>query len=137
VKSAFPDSHVAYFDSSAIVKLFRQEPQSAALREFLGGRARLATSELAVVEATRVARRFGGPEATRVLAVLSGLALRGLTRRVLARAAQLDPPSLRSLDAIHLATFLELAPLPAFLITYDAAMAEAARMAGVRVVAPA
>jgi predicted nucleic acid-binding protein len=55
---------------------------------------------------------------------------------VRARAAALDPPTLRTLDAIHLATALEVrAELQAF-VTYDVRLAAAAEAEGLEVLAP-
>ena len=53
-----------------------------------------------------------------------------------AHAARLGPPTVRSLDAIHLASALTVgADLHAF-ATYDARLAEAARLVGLPVVQP-
>jgi predicted nucleic acid-binding protein len=48
----------------------------------------------------------------------------------------MGPAALRTLDAIHLATALELGPIDAF-VTYDDRLAEAARGIGLPVVRPA
>jgi len=69
--------------------------------------------------------------------VLAGVALVGLTPAILQRAADLEPPGLRSLDAIHVATALELGRGLLALVTYDLRMFEAAGSLGVPVVAPA
>ena len=55
---------------------------------------------------------------------------------VFERAAMLDPESARSLDAIHLASALELGDELDELATYDAHLAEAARCYGITVVSP-
>jgi hypothetical protein len=55
---------------------------------------------------------------------------------VRARAAALDSPALRTLDALHLATALEIgAELRAF-ATYDERLAAAAAAEGLEVLAP-
>jgi predicted nucleic acid-binding protein len=46
-----------------------------------------------------------------------------------------DPRTLRSLDAVHLATAALAAPLEAFVV-YDDRLAEAARAVGITVVQP-
>jgi predicted nucleic acid-binding protein len=46
------------------------------------------------------------------------------------------PPRLRTLDAIHLATALDLADSLSTLLTYDKLLAEAARAAGLTVLSP-
>jgi predicted nucleic acid-binding protein len=60
-----------------------------------------------------------------------------MTRSILHRAGQLDPPPLRTLDAIHLAAALDLGDDLEAMVTYDERLAEAAVANGIRVVAPA
>ena len=47
----------AFCDSSALVKLVLDEPESTALKRSLDGYSRRATSALSIVEASRVVRR--------------------------------------------------------------------------------
>jgi uncharacterized protein len=54
-----------------------------------------------------------------------------------ARARVLEPVTLASLDALHLATTLEAGDDLGAVVTYDARMAEAGRDIGLRVVSPA
>lgn len=70
-----------------------------------------------------------------VALVLAEVDLVRLDEPILDRAARLDPPALRSLDAIHLATALSLDDLEA-IVTYDDQMADAARSAGLTVSVP-
>ena len=56
---------------------------------------------------------------------------------LLGEAADLAPPLLRSLDAVHLAAALRLGPDLAAVLTYDRCMAEGAQAIGLSVVAPA
>jgi predicted nucleic acid-binding protein len=51
-------------------------------------------------------------------------------------AGMLDPPGLRTLDALHLASAASLGPELAGLVTYDERMAEAAATAGISVISP-
>ena len=51
-------------------------------------------------------------------------------------AARIGPSTLRSVDAIHLASALALGAQLEGLVTYDGRMADAARTAGLEVVAP-
>lgn len=60
-----------------------------------------------------------------------------LDDKVLLAAAALEPATLRSLDAIHLATALSLGGDLGAMYVYDARLAAAARAAGIRVEAPA
>ena len=69
--------------------------------------------------------------------LLSGLNLVNLGIEILERASSIPPPSLRSLDAIHLATAVSVeSELTAF-VTYDRRLQQAAREAGLPVMAPA
>jgi hypothetical protein len=58
-----------------------------------------------------------------------------LDRGLLIAAGALPEPALRALDAIHVAAAAGLAPLDGF-VTYDDRQAAAARLAGIRTVAP-
>ena len=59
-----------------------------------------------------------------------------LGERVFEQAGLLNPPALRSLDAIHLATALDLGHDLEGIVTYDTRLAEAAVHNGVTVVSP-
>ena len=130
---------LVYLDSSALVKLVVREPESTALVEFLQGHSERVSSALALSEVPRALRRagFGTSERRRARQVLSRVALVDVDRRTLAAAAALDPPTLRTLDAIHLATALTLREDLTALVTYDRRLAAAAERAHVEVNAPA
>ena len=127
-----------YLDSSAIVKLVLPEMESAALRVELAKHRERCSSTLVRVEVFRAVRRANASFETleRAAAVLERIALTPLDDRVLSTAAELDPPGLRSLDAIHLATALSLFGLDA-LVAYDQRLLAAASTAGLRTMAPA
>ena len=125
-----------YVDSSALVKLVVYETETEALRKFLASSDQMTSSLVTRVELSRaVARRL--PEAgAAAQAVLDGLVIVGLDTRIAARAAVLAPSSVRSLDAIHLATALELgADLTAF-VCYDDHLSAAAAALGLQVMSP-
>jgi predicted nucleic acid-binding protein len=127
-----------YLDASALVKLVVEEPESGALAELLGEGAPAVASIVVAAEVPRALRRAGVPEvlgrAGDVLARVDLLALDGDVARV---AAGLEPPELRALDAIHLASALSVADeLDAF-VCYDHRLAGAADASGLPVVAPA
>ena len=68
--------------------------------------------------------------------VLGRLQLIRVSDRLLAAAGRLLPPELRTLEAIHLATALELGSDLARVVTYDERLRAAAVSAGCAVVAP-
>lgn len=125
-----------YLDSSAIVKLAIEEPESAALRRYLRRRRPLVSSALARAEVARALLPLGEAAVRRGQEVLSRLELVRISDRILAAAGSLPPEELRTLDAIHLATAQQLAADLARLVTYDERMSAAAEMIGCPVVAP-
>lgn len=134
---------VLYADASALVKLVRDETESVALRAYLRD-ADLVSSELVLTEIPRAVRRAATLEPNlpldllleRAGAVIEALALRPLDRALLSGAGALAEPALRALDAIHVASAVQLDPIDAF-VTYDERQAAAARLAGLRTMAPA
>lgn len=124
-----------YVDTSALVKLVRRERETAVLRSYLGERNDLAVCVVGAVELCRAVRR-AGDGADLVEPLLASLTLVSVTGSIVARAQALAPAELRTLDAIHLATALELGPELEAIVTYDARMADAARTHGLAVEAP-
>lgn len=137
-----PDALAVYLDASALTKLVVEEPESAALVAFVGGRIPM-SSDLALVEVPRAVRAVAARSA-------EPLPLRAMMERVdelfgevgfitadvevLADAAMLDPPALRTLDAVHIAAARSVG-LGDF-VTYDRRQADAAREAGLRTASP-
>jgi predicted nucleic acid-binding protein len=115
-----------YLDSSAIVKLAVAEPESAALRRYLRRRRTLVSSSLAKAEVARALLPLGGQAVRRGQEVLARLELIRISDRILAAAGQLLPAELSTLDAIHLATALELGSDLAGVVTYDGRLRAAA-----------
>ena len=127
-----------YVDSSALVKLVREEPESAALRRWLAQAAgEVVACDLVRTELIRAVRRASPQDAAVAHEVLDGVTLIPVTRALFDSAARLDPVVLRSLDAIHLAAALDLGDELDGLVTYDDRLGEAARANGVVVVRPA
>ena len=131
-----------YADSSALVKLVLDEPESTALRAFLDD-ADLISCELALTEVPRAIRRAAAHDArlpielllSRAEETLDAIALLPLDRALLLVAGALQEPALRALDAIHVAGAAGVSPIDAFL-SYDERQAAAARLAGLRTIAP-
>lgn len=126
-----------YLDSSAIVKLAVQEPESAGLRRYLRGRRPVVSSALARTEVTRALLPSGPDAVRRGQEVLARIELARVNDRILAAAGALLPVEVRSLDAIHLVTAQELGADLARLVTYDERMGAAARSLGLPVASPA
>jgi uncharacterized protein len=129
---------VIYLDSSALLKLLHEEPESAALADWLEARAGIpvTSSELAKAEVTRACRRIDPavlPEAT---ALLAGLDLIPLSGAVIDHAADVGETTLRSLDAIHLSSALSIRSELSSFVAYDRRLAEAASAAGLELLAP-
>jgi uncharacterized protein len=131
------DEKLVYLDTSAFVKLVIPEPETAALVTALTPKTVLVASEILEVEALRAARRATGEAgANAARTQLAGVRLLPLTDQIRRRACELAPPTLRSLDAIHIATALDLGERLACVYAYDVRMATAASEAGLRVSAP-
>ncbi len=129
---------IIYLDSSALIKLIFEEPETSELAGFLAGWPARASSTLASVEVLRAAQLFEDElvtgEARRLLAYIHLIRPDDL---LFASAADVEPLSLRALDAIHLATALSLGDELAGMVVYDRRLAAAARDAGLTVFAPA
>ena len=130
------DSGVVYLDSSALVKLVAAEPETDALIAYLLSRPLQVTSRVATIEVGRAVARHGGIDAARAMAVLDQVTLIELDAEVADRASGLAPPTMRALDAIHVATALGLRRELDALITYDARLAAGAEVHGLPVAAP-
>jgi predicted nucleic acid-binding protein len=127
---------LVYLDSSALVKLVVQERESDVLRQYLATAGPLTSSILATVEVARAVARMATELAPAAVAVLDSVSLIGLDARIAARAGSLRPAGLRTLDAIHLATALELGSELTAFVSYDERLSEAAGEKGLPVVAP-
>ncbi len=80
--------------------------------------------------------RLGPTARRRGTDVLRRIDLLRVSDRVLSSATKIRPATVRSLDAIHLATALQLGDDLACLVTYDHRMAAAAGSLGCNVIAP-
>lgn len=135
---------IAYLESSVLLRLVLGQP--GALREWRALE-RGATSALTEVECLRTLDRLRiadqlsetvvAERREAVYRILDTLAIIELTRPILSRAAQPLPMSLRTRDALHLASALAwregVAP-DGVMATHDARLAQAARALGLATV---
>ncbi|RBY83864.1 VapC toxin family PIN domain ribonuclease [Geodermatophilus sp. TF02-6] len=127
----------AYVDTSALAKLLKREPASAALRAWLATHEpELLSSALLATELHRVGLAYGLPRAE-VGIVLAEVDLVRLTEAVLSQAERVPAApgrTLGALDAIHLvsAQRVDLTTM----LTYDDQLAAAAEHHGFTVVSP-
>jgi uncharacterized protein len=125
-----------YADASALVKLVVEEPGSAAMHRWFVESEIALTSRVGIIETIRASSRRAHDPA-HLEAVLRDLGVIELDAPIAAVAASLQPARVRTLDAIHIASALAVAPdLDAF-VTCDDRMAEAARAVGLPVMRPA
>ena len=124
-----------YLDSSAILKIIFQEDESAALAKFITEPA--ITSSISRVEVLRTVQRI---DPSRVQLAQSELAKINIVEpipSILTIAENFSHEvTLRSLDAIHVATLIFLSTATGGLITYDKLMSKNAEQLGLKVLAP-
>nr|WP_300016509.1 type II toxin-antitoxin system VapC family toxin [Pseudonocardia sp.] len=126
-----------HLDTSAFLKLVRDEAESPALRGLIGERGDLVSSALLVVEARRGVLRRDPRKLPEVDVALDRVDVLEMSGALLESASRLPDPLLRSHDAIHLATALLIRDDVDVLLTYDDRLAEAARTHGVPTASPA
>jgi uncharacterized protein len=120
------------------VKLIVREAESEALLELVDRFEVHVASTLARVEVLRAVRRTDRPEdLARAREILKRINLIHIGEPVLELACHLEPPTLRSLDAIHLATVLTLGEDIAGIATYDLRLGDAAKILDLLVFSPA
>ncbi|HUZ37865.1 MAG TPA: type II toxin-antitoxin system VapC family toxin [Streptosporangiaceae bacterium] len=128
-----------YLDSSALVKLILTEPETPALASWLAERADLAmvSSIIHRTEVPRAVWRADPSALPRSYRQVRGVEKVALSTDVLDLAATLPPSSLRSVDAIHVASALSVRrDLEAF-VAYDKRLLAAAEQAGLPTASPA
>lgn len=126
-----------YVDSSAVLKRIFAESGGPLVEQTLLQRSRsgdvVATSSLTWIETARAVLRSGiGDVDTMVEQALAGVAELALGDAVLQRARRIGPSTLRSLDAIHLASVLTVGADT--VLTFDERLASAANSIGVKAI---
>ena len=117
-----------YLDSSAITKLALREDESQALRDYLAenGDTAQVTSAVSLTEVPRAVARSQPLALTAVYQALDLMKRVRIDGSVLMSAASLPPLTLRSLDAIHLASALAVRKHLTAFISYDQKLVAAA-----------
>ncbi|MFN8519402.1 MAG: PIN domain-containing protein [Chloroflexota bacterium] len=129
-------TRTAYLDTSAIVRLVLPGPGTDELMGLLRGIGSRVTSTIATVEVPRLVASLDPGSVARAGEVLARLATVALDPALVAVATSLRPPTLPAAGAIHVASALLLADALDAFLTYDPAIAAAARAASLRVESP-
>ncbi len=126
-----------FIDTSAAVKLVAKESESSAMTTWARRHdGQIVACDLLRTELVRAVRRVDVSLMGQAVAVLDSLFVVTLTTQTYAHAAELEPRSMSSLDALHLACALGLGDSIDGLVTYDDRWATAARDYGLTVVTP-
>jgi uncharacterized protein len=115
------------------------EPESPALRRWLDERAETEwiSSVLTEIESFRALAWYAAEAASRLPAVLDQIDLIDLGPGIRILARTVEPVTVRSLDAIHLATALHYRSGLTSFVTYDKRLSDAAQAAALPVDSPA
>jgi predicted nucleic acid-binding protein len=127
-----------YLDTSAALKLVVAEPETGRLELWMAEHAGIprVSSRLLRIEMLRAVTRTAPHRMSRVNVVLSAIAL--LSMDDVAPAAEvIGDKTLRSLDAIHLATAHEIRTELSAFVCYDKRLRDSAHALGLPVEAPA
>jgi predicted nucleic acid-binding protein len=127
---------VAYLDSSALVKLVIDEPETDALTQALRSWPRRASSRLCVVEVLRAVRSRRPDAEPCAHRVLGRTALLRVNDAVIRAAVAATPLSLASLDAVHVASASRIKGQLGAFVSYDERQLDAARERGLPTASP-
>lgn len=126
-----------YLDTSALVKLVIEEAESEALEHWLVLQEQpFTTSVIGRVELIRACRRMDPASVATANLLLADLPVVPLTSWVMETAENIGPSTLRSLDALHLASAFELGDTLTGFIAYDKRLRDAAVLTNLPVMTP-
>jgi predicted nucleic acid-binding protein len=126
-----------YLDTSALVKLVIEEAESEALAHWLVLQEDLCTtSVIGRVETVRACRRIAPDSVATANLLLADLPIVALSGWVVETAENIGPPTLRSLDALHLASAFAMGDAVTSFVTYDKRLRDAALLIHLPVMAP-
>lgn len=125
-----------YADTSALVKLVAPESESAAMKAFATSSGTIFTSVIGATELRRAIRRNYPERLVAAEGLLSRVNLIEASKSVLLLAEVIEPATLRTLDAIHLASALSVIEEIDGFAAYDVQLSRAARAVGLTAIAP-
>mgnify|MGYP001567356308 CR=1 FL=1 len=124
-----------YLDSSAILKTIFDEQERPELLRLLNSQS--ASSRLSKIEVRRTVTRLGLTKTVEVNLELEKINFLPISDPILMAAENFSSEiTLRTLDAIHIATVMSLEGSIEGLITYDKQMIANAKLLGINVVSP-
>ncbi len=126
---------VWYLDTSAFLKLLTMEEESEAMRQWFMSHDSVWSSQLLQTEALRAGARLD-IDTTVIEDALDTISLVMPSVATFYAAGRLSPPSLRSLDALHLAAAMEIGADLEGVISYDERLSGAARAVSLTVLTP-
>ena len=124
-----------YVDSSALLKLLIVEKESVVLIDFIDFT--ITSSVVTRVEVIRTLQKIAPKKVAEAQILLTGIDLTPVNSSILSVAENFSPSiSLKSLDAIHVATVIFLDKSVEGLVTYDKAMIKNAKELGIKTISP-
>jgi predicted nucleic acid-binding protein len=124
-----------YIDSSAILKLIFTEKETAELDKVMNSK--MVTSTLTRVEVKRAVNRINPQKMVVANDVLAQIQYTELDSQTLQLAEAFAPDiTLRTLDAIHVASVLRISGAVTGIISYDKQMISNAKTMGIEVLSP-
>ena len=124
-----------YVDSSALLKLLIVEKESVDLIDFIDFT--ITSSVVTRVEVIRTLQKIAPKKVAEAQILLTGIDLTPVNSSILSVAENFSPSiSLKSLDAIHVATVIFLDKSVEGLVTYDKAMIKNAKELGIKTISP-
>jgi predicted nucleic acid-binding protein len=131
---------VFYVDTSAAMKLLREEQETPALiqwqKTLRPERHQVVSSDILRTELMLAGTRWG-VNATDIRRFVNALTTLRVTSSICDSAGRLTGVGLRSLDALHLASVLTLEDSLEAVVTYDIRMLKAAKQLGLPTLSPA